>query len=105
MENETQMITIFFRHNQARNLDEIQALLRESGFWKDFPPEGMDIVSWVVMMGIGHVVTLRLPPSRLRELNMIIERKAWKAFTTEFYSTYDFLPHYRQFHAEATARD
>ena len=63
-ENETQMITIFFRHNQARNLDEIQALLRESGFWKVFPPEGMDMVSWVVMMGIGHVFTLRLHLSR-----------------------------------------
>ena len=105
MKNETQMITIFFRHNQSKNLDEIQAYLRESGFWKDFPPQGMEIVSWVVMMGIGHVVTLNLPPSRLRELNIIVERKAWKAFTTEFYPTYDFLPHYQQFHAQAIAKD
>lgn len=101
MENETQLITIFFRHNQSKNLDEIQAHLRESGFWRDFPPEGMEIVSWQVMMGIGHVVTLRLPPSRLRELNIVVEKKAWKAFTTEFYPTYDFFPHYQKFHQEA----
>ncbi|HNR02486.1 MAG TPA: hypothetical protein PKK59_08130 [Anaerolineaceae bacterium] len=101
MDKEMQLITIFFRHDQAKNLDEIQAHLRESGFWKEFPPEGMEIVNWVVMMGIGHVVTLRLPPSRLRELNMMVERKAWKAFTTEFYPTYDFLPHYQQFHEQA----
>lgn len=92
MDKETQMLTIFFRHDQSKSLDEIQAHLRANGFWRDFPPEGMEIVSWVVMMGIGHVVTLRLPQSRLRELNMIVEKKAWKAFTTEFYPTYDFLP-------------
>jgi hypothetical protein len=101
MDTETQLITIFFRHNQSKNLDEIQAHLKESGFWRDFPPPGIEIVSWVVMMGIGHVVTLRLPPSRLRELNIVVEKKAWKAFTTEFYTTYDFLPHYQQFHEEA----
>jgi hypothetical protein len=102
MNTETQLITIFFRHNQSKNLDEIQAHLKDSGFWRDFPPPGMEIVSWVVMMGIGHVVTLRLPPSRLRELNIVVEKKAWKAFTTEFYTTYDFLPHYQQFHEEAS---
>ena len=101
MDTETQLITIFFRHNQSKNLDEIQAHLKESGFWRDFPPPGIEIVSWVVMMGIGHGVTLRLPPSRLRELNIVVEKKAWKAFTTEFYTTYDFLPHYQQFHEEA----
>lgn len=101
MDTETTLITIFFRHNQSKNLDEIQAHLKESGFWRDFPPPGIEIVSWVVMMGIGHVVTLRLPPSRLRELNIVVEKKAWKAFTTEFYTTYDFLPHYQQFHEEA----
>ena len=101
METEQQILTIFFKHNQAKNLDEIQAHLREGGFWREFPPEGMEILSWYVMMGIGHVVTLKVPPSRLRELNIVVEKRGWKAFTTEFYPTYDFLPFYLQFHAEA----
>ncbi len=101
MDENFQMLTIFFRHNQAKNLDEIQAYLRESGFWREFPPDGMEIVAWHVMMGIGHVVTLKVPPDRLRELNIVVEKRAWKAFTTEFYPTYDFLPFYQQFHAEA----
>ncbi len=42
------------------------------------------------MMGIGQVVTLRLPASRLREVNRIIETKAWGAYHTEFYPTYDY---------------
>ena len=101
MPADQQMITIFFKHDQSKNLDEIQGVLRENGFWKVFPPEGMDIVNWVVMMGIGHVVTLLVPSSRLRELNIIIERHAWPVFSTEFYPTYDFLPFYQAFREEA----
>lgn len=71
MDDRQYLLTVFFKHDQSKNLDEIQALLRESGFWRDFPPEGIEIVSWYVMMGIGHVVTLRVPSSRLRELNKI----------------------------------
>jgi hypothetical protein len=42
------------------------------------------------MMGIGQVVTLRLPASRLREVNRIFETMAWGAYRTEFYATYDY---------------
>jgi hypothetical protein len=41
-------------------------------------------------MGMGHVVTLRVPPARLREVNRSVEQNAWKVFRTEFYPTYDF---------------
>jgi len=41
-------------------------------------------------MGIGQVVTLRLPASRLREVNRIFETSAWGAYRTEFYPTYDY---------------
>ncbi len=46
--------------------------------------------SWYVAMGMGHVVTLRVPPARLREVNRSVEQNAWKVFRTEFYPTYDF---------------
>ena len=44
------------------------------------------------MMGIGQVVTLKVPASRLRDVNLAIENSAWGAFKTEFYATYDFTP-------------
>ena len=44
------------------------------------------------MMGVGQVVTLRLPASRLREVNRIFETAAWGAYRTEFYPTYDYKP-------------
>ncbi len=44
------------------------------------------------MMGIGQVVTLEMPPDKIREVNLFIENKSWGAFRTECYLTYDFLP-------------
>ena len=40
----------------------------------------------------AQVVTLRVPPARLRDVNRAIEKTAWKAFRTEFYATYDLWP-------------
>lgn len=90
------LLTIFLKHNQDKNLGEINARLDKTGFWKEFPPKGIEVVSWYVMMGIGQVVTLRVPGQRLREVNLAIERCAWGAFATEFYPTYDFRPVWEQ---------
>lgn len=49
------------------------------------------------MMGIGQVVTLKVPATRLRDVNLAIERAAWGAFSTEFYATYDFIPAWKAF--------
>jgi hypothetical protein len=84
------MITIFFKHDESRPLGELNAQLEKQGYYKAFPPAGIEVVSWYVMMGIGQVVTLRLPASRLREVNRIIENQAWGAYHTEFYPTYDY---------------
>jgi hypothetical protein len=84
------MLTIFLKHDQSRPLSELQAQLDRQGFYKAFPPAGIEVVSWYVMMGIGQVVTLRLPASRLREVNRIMENTAWGSYRTEFYPTYDY---------------
>jgi len=84
------MITVFLKHDQSRPLSELNAQLERQGYQKAFPPEGVEVVSWYVMMGIGQVVTLRLPASRLREVNRIFENTAWGAYRTEFYPTYDY---------------
>ena len=41
-------------------------------------------------MGIGQVVTLRVPAERLREVNRAVEETAWGGYRTEFYATYDY---------------
>ena len=84
------MITIFLKHDQSRPLGELNAQLEKQGYYKAFPPAGVEVVSWYVMMGVGQVVTLRLPASRLREVNRIFETTAWGPYRTEFYPTYDY---------------
>lgn len=84
------MLTVFFKHDQSRPLNELNAQLDKQGFHKAFPPPGIEVVSWYVMMGIGQVITLRLPSSRLREVNRVIEDTAWGPYRTEFYPTYDY---------------
>ncbi|EIP99116.1 hypothetical protein OpiT1DRAFT_03620 [Opitutaceae bacterium TAV1] len=86
------LLTIFLKHDQGKNLAEIQQIQREQGFFKTFPPTGTKIVTWHVVMGIGQVVTLEVPAAKLREVNVALEKTAWKAFRTEYYPTYDLYP-------------
>jgi hypothetical protein len=88
----TILLTIFLRHDQTKNLESIQAHLASTGWWERFPPKGVEIVSWNVVMGIGQIVTLRLPPHLINVVNVEIERCAWGVFSTEFFPTYDFIP-------------
>jgi hypothetical protein len=69
------------KHDQSRLLSELNAQLEKRGFYKTFPPPGVEVASWYVMMGVGQVVTLRLPASRLPEVNRIFETTAWGAIT------------------------
>jgi hypothetical protein len=89
-QKEAILLTIFLRHDQSKTLDEINAELRKQGYYKAFPPAGIEVVSWYVMMGIGQVVTLRVPPDRLRDVNLALEKTAWGGYRTEFYPTYDY---------------
>jgi hypothetical protein len=84
------LLTIFFKHDQSKNLDEINEQLKRQKFYEKFPPKDVEIVSWYVVMGIGQIVTLRFPAERLREVNRVVEQSAWGGYRTEFYPTYDY---------------
>ncbi len=90
------MLTIFLRHDEKKTLGEINAHLKETGWFKKFPPAGVEIVGWYVMMGIGQVVILSLPPEKLREVNVVVESAAWGGYSTEFYPTYDYRAFWEQ---------
>ncbi|NRS88397.1 hypothetical protein HNQ02_001311 [Flavobacterium sp. 7E] len=86
------LLTIFLKHDQSMNLNEIEKIRTDQGFYKNFPPEGVSVVNWYVVMGIGQMVVLELPASKLAAVNLAIERTAWKAFKTEIYPTYNLYP-------------
>jgi hypothetical protein len=95
------LLTIFLKHDQSRPLGEINKQLKEQGFYQAFPPAGVQVVSWYVMMGIGQVVTLRVPADRLRDVNRAVETTAWGGYRTEFYPTYDYRAIAEQARAQA----
>ena len=39
------MLTVLLHHDQSKTLDEIMAHLKKTGFYRDFPPEGSELVS------------------------------------------------------------
>jgi hypothetical protein len=84
------LLTIFLKHDESKPLAEINKELQQRNWMRDFPPPGVEVESWYVMMGIGQVVTLRVPPDKVREVNRMVEERAWGPYRTEFYLTYDY---------------
>ncbi|MEQ9209992.1 MAG: hypothetical protein RLN96_09155, partial [Pseudomonadales bacterium] len=74
------MITIFLKHQQDKSLDSLGKIQDKNKFREMFPPKSARVISWYVMMGIGQVVTVKIPGGELRTLNLSIERGAWGAF-------------------------
>src|SRR6202023_2577332 len=52
------MLTVILRHDQTKTLDEINDHLAKTGFRKQFPPDGVEILSYHIVMGVGHIITL-----------------------------------------------
>lgn len=102
--SDTVTLTIFLKHDQSKNLEIIQSHLAEMEWWDRFPPAGVEILSWNVVMGIGQIVTLRMPPALVAKVNVELERSAWTVFSTEFFPTYDFLPVRERLQREWRAR-
>ena len=88
-DDEAFLLTVYLKHDQTMNIAEINEIATQNRLNEIFPPEGVEIVDHYVFMGIGQVIVLRVPPNRLRMVNIAIEQGAWGAYQTEFYPTYD----------------
>jgi hypothetical protein len=88
-DEEAFLLTVYLKHDQTMNISEINELAARNRLNEIFPPEGVEIVDHYVFMGIGQVIVLRVPPNRLRMVNIALEQGAWGAYQTEFYVTYD----------------
>ena len=94
------LVTVILHHDQSKVLEEIMAHVKKTGFYRDFPPEGSELVSWVVAMSYGFIIHLRVEPDGLRNLNRFMEQKAWGAFRYEIFPSYDFTPIAEKFKKE-----
>ena len=96
------MLTIILSHDQSKTLDEIMAHLKKTGFYRDFPPEGTELVSWVVALSFGFIIQVQVEVDKLRALNRFMESKAWGAFRYQVFPSYDFVPIAAQLKKEHT---
>ena len=44
MSGGTLMLTVVLRHDQSRNLEQLQGRLDDADWWHGFPPEGCEVV-------------------------------------------------------------
>jgi hypothetical protein len=86
------LITVILKHQQDKNLKEIQEIQKKNRFWETFPPKEAKVVSWYAVMGVGQIITLRIAPKDIRALNLSVANSAWGAFNSEFYPSYDYVP-------------
>jgi len=84
------LLTVILHHDQSKTLDEIMAHAKKTGFYRDWPPEGVEPVAWTVAMSYGFIITVRVEADKVRNLNRYMESKAWGAWRYEVYPSYDF---------------
>ncbi|WP_080423494.1 hypothetical protein [Burkholderia ubonensis] len=98
------LLTVVLKHDQSKPLPDIINQVKKQGFYDKFPPKGVEVVSWYVWMGVGQVITLKVPAEKLREVNRALEESAWGGFRTEVYATYDYMALGKRLHAGAFAQ-
>jgi hypothetical protein len=92
LDEDAVLVTTFLKHTQNLTLEEMGENLRKNGFFESFPPDGVEVVSGYQLMSFGHVVTLKVPPAKVREVNRALESGSYTTFKSEVYLGYDFWP-------------
>ena len=44
------LLTIFFKHDQSKTLDEINEQLKRQKFYEKFPPKDVEVLSWYCLL-------------------------------------------------------
>lgn len=100
------LVTIVLKYQQDKNFPELRRILEAQGFWDLFPLAESRVVSWNIAIGLGHIVTLKMPSGSVRRLNLAIQNGAWGAFNSEVYLSYEYMPIWKDYierRAEAKA--
>lgn len=87
---DTILLTLVLHHDQTKTFAAIKQQEKDTGFDKAFPPPGVEIVSWNIVMGEGQEIVVKLPPDKLRELLGVIERCTYGVYKSDWYITYDY---------------
>ncbi len=90
--NPSTLLTLVLHQTKDQSVEEFQQQLRDNHFQQAFPPDGVEIVSWTGVVGMGYVITMRLPNYKVPEVRHAINARKWGDITPKLYSAYDFEP-------------
>jgi hypothetical protein len=91
------LVTVVLKYQQDKNFAELRRLLEAQGFWDMFPISEARVVSWNIAIGLGHIITLKMPAGSVRRLNLAIQNGAWGAFNSDIYLSYEYLPIWKDY--------
>lgn len=86
------LVTVVLKYQQDKNFAELRRILEAQGFWDLFPIAEARLVSWNIAIGLGHIITLKMPAGSIRRLNLAIQNGAWGAFNSDIYLSYEYMP-------------
>lgn len=90
--NPATLVTLVLHQKKGQSLVAFKEQIEENGFREAFPPEGVEVVSWTGALGLGHVITLRLPTYKIPDVRAVVEGRKWGEIKPKLYSSYDFQP-------------
>lgn len=91
------LVTVVLKYQQDKNFSELRRILEAQGFWDLFPVSEARVVSWNIAIGLGHIITMKMPAGSIRRLNLAIQNGAWGAFNSEIYLSYEYMPIWKDY--------
>jgi hypothetical protein len=90
--NPATLLTLVLHQDKEQSVADFKTQLEANGFQEAFPPQGVEIVSWTGVLGLGHVITLRLPTYLVPDVRQAVDACKWGKIEPRLYSSYDFEP-------------
>ena len=103
--NPATLLTLVLHQDKEQSVAQFKTQLENNGFQETFPPAGVEIVSWTGVLGLGHVITLRLPTYLVPDVRQAVDACEWGKIEPKLYSSYDFEPFWHDLGGQAKQSD
>lgn len=84
------LLTVVLHQEDDLTVEQMRSVFKENRFQAVFPPAGARVESWHGVLGLGHVITLRLAAHQIPEVRHEIEQREWGDISPRLYTSYDY---------------
>jgi hypothetical protein len=90
------LLTVVLHQEDDLTVEQMRSTFEKNDFQAVFPPRGARVESWHGVLGLGHVITLRLPAHQIPEVRQDIEEREWGDIRPRLYTSYDYRQLWRE---------